>query len=152
MITDPPGNWTLGDRSVNRIGFGAMRLPQNDQAFAADAVPRDRDLGRDHLDLVNLRVQGPASTSEHFGVLAGLHEAGAGGDEHDEVLATARAHGASPPQVRLAWALRRGPHVLVIPTTGTPGRLEDNVAAGALRLTPDEPARLDAVHLASPER
>jgi len=47
------------------------------------------------------------------------------------------AHGASPVQVRLAWALSRGPHVLVIPGTGTPGHLEDNVAAGALRLTPD---------------
>jgi hypothetical protein len=31
-----------------------------------------------------------------------LREAGAGGDEHDEVLAAARAHGASPAQVRLA--------------------------------------------------
>jgi aryl-alcohol dehydrogenase-like predicted oxidoreductase len=37
------GTWTLGDRTVNRLGFGAMRLPQTGQAFAADAVPRDRD-------------------------------------------------------------------------------------------------------------
>jgi pyridoxine 4-dehydrogenase len=299
MITDLPATWTLGDRTVNRIGFGAMRLPQTGQAFAADAVPRDRDqaigvlrravelgvnhidtaafyfsrlrsanelinralapypddlviatkvgpardpagewlplarpeqlrgqveenlrqLGRDHLDLVNLRVSGPASISEHFGALAGLREAGlirhlgisnarpahlaqaqavapvvcvqnayglgyrreqdtfvdtcgeqgiayvpffaiagagreagAGGDEHEEVLAAARAHGASPAQVRLAWTLRRGPHVLVIPGTGTRGHLEDNVAAGTLRLTPDELTRLDAVHRASPER
>lgn len=43
MSTDLPGTWTLGDLTVNRIGFGAMRLPQNGQAFAADAVPRDRD-------------------------------------------------------------------------------------------------------------
>ena len=37
------GTWQLGDRTVNRIGFGAMRLPQHGQAFAPDARPRDRD-------------------------------------------------------------------------------------------------------------
>ena len=29
-----------------------------------------RQLGRDHLDVVNLRVQGPGSLAERFGVLA----------------------------------------------------------------------------------
>jgi len=37
------GTWRLGDLTVNRIGFGAMRLPQYGPAFAPDAVPRDRD-------------------------------------------------------------------------------------------------------------
>src|SRR5256714_10182582 len=55
------GTWTLGDLEVNRIGFGAMRLRQLGQAFAGDAVPRDRDqavavlrraveLGVNHVD------------------------------------------------------------------------------------------------------
>ncbi len=37
-----------------------------------------RQLGRDHLDVVNLRVNGPGTTSiaEHFGALAELREAG----------------------------------------------------------------------------
>ncbi|RSM36668.1 oxidoreductase [Amycolatopsis balhimycina DSM 5908] len=299
FAADTAGTWTLGDLTVNRIGFGAMRLPQQGQAFAPGAVPRDRDqaiavlrravelgvnhidtaafyfsslrsanelinralahypddlviatkvgpardssgewlpmatprqlrgqveenlrqLGRDHLDLVNLRVGGLDSITEHFAVLAGLRqaglirhlgisnarpehlaqaqavapvvcvqnayglgyrrnqdallvscgeqgvafvpffaiagagrEAGAGGDEPEEVLAIARAHGAGPVRVRLAWALHRGPHVLVIPGTGTPDHLEDNMAAGALRLTPDELARLDVVHRAAQER
>jgi pyridoxine 4-dehydrogenase len=35
-----------------------------------------RQLGRDHLDLVNLRAYPVDSIAEHFGVLAGLREAG----------------------------------------------------------------------------
>jgi pyridoxine 4-dehydrogenase len=36
------GSWKLGDLTVNRVGFGAMRLPQTGQAFSPDASPRDR--------------------------------------------------------------------------------------------------------------
>lgn len=295
------GTWTLGDLTVNRVGFGAMRLPQHGTAFAPDAVPRDRDsaiavlrkavelgvnhidtaafyfsrlrsanelinralapypdglviatkvgpgrapsgewlplatpdqlrgqveenarqLGLDHLDVVNLRLAGPlGSIGEHFGALADLRaagmirhlglsnvgpaqlaeaqaiapvacvqnayglgyragqddlvracgeqgvafvpffaiagagreagagagEGGEGGSEAGEVLAVAAAHDATPAQVRLAWALHRGPHVLVIPGTGTPDHLVENVAAGDLRLTADDLARLDALH------
>ena len=61
------------------------------------------------------------------------------------MLEVARAHGAGPAQVRLAWALQHGPHVLVIPGTGNPGHLAANVAAGALRLSADEMTRLDSV-------
>ena len=172
-----------------------------------------RQLGCDHLDVVNLRVM-PDMTSidEHFGALAELRQAGlirhlgvsgvtprqlaqaraiapvvcvqnrygigagaeahrfvdtcgeqgiafvpffaiagAGGGagataaENEEVLAVARAHGATAAQVRLAWTLHRGPHVLAIPGTGDPSHMADNVAAGALRLTPGEVARLTSV-------
>ncbi|MFG2352309.1 aldo/keto reductase [Streptomyces sp. NPDC048521] len=74
--------------------------------------------------------------------------AGEAGDQgattaHDDaVLSVARAHGASPAQVRIAWTLHQGPHVLAIPGTGNPGHLVENVAAGALRLTAEELARL----------
>jgi pyridoxine 4-dehydrogenase len=287
------GIWTLGDLVVNRMGFGAMRLPQTGRALAADAAPSDREraiavlrravelgvnhidtaafyfsplrsanelintalapypddlvivtkvgpsrdasghwadaatpgqlrgqveenlrqLGRDHLDVVNLRVMpSMASVAEHFGALAELRDAGlirhlgisgvtpgqlaeaqevapvvcvqnrygigaspeahdfldacgrqgvafvpffaiagrgggAGmtGSEHEEVHAVARAHGVTPAQVRLAWTLQRGPHVLAIPGTGDPGHLAANVAAGALRLTPDELTRLGSL-------
>jgi hypothetical protein len=43
----------------------------------------------------------------------------------------------------------RGPHVLVIPGTGDLDHLADNVAAGALRLTPEDLARLEVVHQAA---
>ena len=63
----------------------------------------------------------------------------------DEVLAVARAHGVTPAQVRLAWTLQQGPHVLAIPGTGNPDHLAENVAAGALRLSPGELDRLQSL-------
>ena len=286
------GTWTLGDLTVNRMGFGAMRLPQSGRAFAPGAAPGDRgraitvlhravelgvnhidtaafyfsslrsanelinaalapypddlvivtkvgpgrdpsgqwlpaarpdqlrgqveenlrQLGRDHLDVVNLRrMPSMESLAEHFGALAELRDAGlirhlgvsgvspeqlaeaqavapvvcvqnrygigaspeahafvdacgdqgvafvpfftiagqgggagATGAEHPEVLTVARDHGATAAQVRLAWTLQRGPHVLAIPGTGDPGHLAENMAAGALRLSPDELARLES--------
>ncbi|WP_214408478.1 oxidoreductase [Sphaerisporangium fuscum] len=288
------GTWKLGDMEINRIGFGAMRLPQYGAALTPDAVPRDRDeairvlrravelgvnhidtaafyfsplrsanelinralapypddlviatkvgpardlsgewqshattakelrgqveenlrqLGRDHLDVVNLRIVRPDSFAERFGALAELREAGlirhlgisnvrpeqlaeaqaiapvvcvqnmygigvrpeydefvracgeqgvafvpfyaiaatgreggTSGEESEEVLTVARAHGVSPAQVRIAWTLHRGPHVLAIPGTGDPGHLADNVAAGALRLSEDDLATLESLH------
>ncbi|MEU7336160.1 aldo/keto reductase [Streptomyces sp. NPDC007074] len=176
-----------------------------------------RQLGRDHLDVVNLRVppsRRTGSIAEHFGALAELRdaglirhlgvshvtagqlaearaiapvvcvqnpygigasaedtsllricgelglafvpffaiagagrEAGPGARDGETVRAVARAHQASVAQVRLAWTLRQGPHVLAIPGTGDPDHLAQNMAAGALRLTADESARL-----AAPER
>ncbi|MET7787152.1 aldo/keto reductase [Streptomyces sp900116325] len=284
------GSWKLGDLTVNRLGFGAMRLTQIGKAFSADSPSSDRSrstavlrraidlgvnhidtaafyfsplrsanelinralapypedlvittkvgpvrdasgawrtparpdelrgqveenlrqLGRDHLDVVNLRVMGQESVSEHFGALAELREAGLvrhlgvsgvtpehlaeaqaiapvvcvqnryGMDAHsaddddllracgemgvafvpffaiagagreqgaspggdDELLAVARAHGATVAQVRLAWTLHQGAHVLAIPGTGDPDHLTANVAAGALQLSRDELAGL----------
>lgn len=71
---------------------------------------------------------------------------GASGTDDEEVLAVAGAHGATPAQIRLAWTLRQGPHVLAIPGTGNPDHLAENVAAGAIRFTDEELARLDARH------
>ncbi|MFD7587837.1 aldo/keto reductase [Kitasatospora sp. NPDC059811] len=288
------GSWTLGDRTVHRIGFGTMRLPQTGRALVPDAVPRDREqavrvlrravelgvnhldtaafyfsplrsanelinralapyaddlviatkvgpgrgldgewvehartperlrgqveqnlrqLGRDHLDLVNLRIVGTDSIAERFGALAELRQAGlirhlglsnihphqlaeaqavapvvcvqnpygigaspeqdavlrlcgeqgiafvpfyaiagagresgTGGAEPAQVRAVAQARGVSPAQVRLAWTLHQGPHVLAIPGTGDLAHLEDNIAAGALRLSPEELALLQEAH------
>ncbi|MFE2211966.1 aldo/keto reductase [Streptomyces canus] len=82
-----------------------------------------------------------------FFAIAG--DAGAEGatTAHDEaVLAVARAHDATPAQVRLAWTLAQGPHVLAIPGTGNPDHLAENIAAGALRLTDDELDILNSLH------
>lgn len=169
-----------------------------------------RQLGRDHLDLVNLRVMPSVALAEHFGALADLRtaglirhlgvsnvtsaqladaravapvvcvqnpfglddrrstgllhecgelgiafvpfysiagkgrEVGATGDSDEQIAAVAGAHGVSAAQVRLAWTLRLGPHVLAIPGTGDPDHLTENVAAGALRLTEEEMALLNA--------
>src|SRR5579863_625814 len=56
-----------------------------------------------------------------------------------EVLSRiARAHGASPTQIALAWLLRRSPIMLPIPGTSSIEHLEQNVAAASLRLTDEE--------------
>lgn len=202
-------------------GFEPMGRPDELRGQVEENL---RQLGRDHLDVVNLRWgtamagQGrePESVAEHFGALADLREAGlvrhlgisnilpqqlteamgvapvvcvqnqygltsreddalvtlcgehgiafvpffsigaavpgaalggGGGDETGkaEVAAVARAHGVTEAQVRLAWTLHRGPHVLAIPGTSSVAHLEENVAAGTLRLSEDELAVLDGV-------
>jgi aryl-alcohol dehydrogenase-like predicted oxidoreductase len=57
----------------------------------------------------------------------------------------ARAHGASPTQVALAWLLRRSPVILPIPGTSSIGHLEQNVAAASLRLSDEEYQKLFSV-------
>ncbi|MFJ1757187.1 aldo/keto reductase [Kitasatospora sp. NPDC088134] len=288
------GTWRLGDLTVNRLGYGAMRLTGNGMMGNSDGAPIDRahavrllhiafdrgvnhvdtaafyfsplrsanelinraladrpdgevtvvtkvgpgrlpsgewqtmarpeelrgqveenlrQLGRDHLDVVNLRRNGPDvdDVSEHFGALAELRAAGLirhlglsncrpehvhqaravapvvcvqnsfgldnrrseelgvldlcrelgiafvpffavsgparegvpAGERDARVQAVAAAHGATPAQVRLAWTLHRGPHVLAIPGTTNPAHLAENLAAAALRLTPAELALLE---------
>jgi aryl-alcohol dehydrogenase-like predicted oxidoreductase len=77
-----------------------------------------------------------------FALTATGREAG-GVAANDAVLAIARAHGATPAQVRIAWTLHRGPHVLAIPGTGNPDHLAENVAAGTLRLSAGELGSLE---------
>ncbi|MFF7402983.1 MULTISPECIES: oxidoreductase [Streptomyces] len=80
-----------------------------------------------------------------FFAVSGLRREAAAGQEGDaRVRSVARAHDATPAQVRLAWTLHRGPHVLAIPGTTDPAHLTENIAAGALRLTEEELALLDA--------
>ena len=55
----------------------------------------------------------------------------------------AKAHGASPSQVALAWVLKRSPNMLPIPGTSQVSHLEDNVAAAQLELSDDEFQQLD---------
>lgn len=81
-----------------------------------------------------------------FYAVAGKSGPRAAADHHDTaVRAVAEAHGVSPAQVRLAWTLHQGPHVLAIPGTSNPDHLVENVAAGALRLTDEELRRLGAL-------
>jgi pyridoxine 4-dehydrogenase len=57
----------------------------------------------------------------------------------------AKAHGASPTQIALAWLLRRSPIMLPIPGTSSVEHLEQNVAAASLRLTEAEYEQLSGV-------
>jgi len=70
-----------------------------------------------------------------------------GGTNEPLVLeAVAKVYEATPAQVRLAWTLARGPHVLVIPGTGDPRHLAENMAAADLELSADDLRVLDAFH------
>jgi pyridoxine 4-dehydrogenase len=57
----------------------------------------------------------------------------------------AKAHGATPKQVALAWLLRRSPNMLPIPGTSSAEHLEENVAAASVRLMDEEYERLAGV-------
>jgi pyridoxine 4-dehydrogenase len=70
---------------------------------------------------------------------------GAGKVAGDVLERIARAHQATPMQVAVAWLLRRSPNMLPIPGTSSIEHLEQNVAAGALRLTDEEYQKLFAV-------
>jgi len=57
----------------------------------------------------------------------------------------AREAGASPAQVGLAWLLAHEPNIALIPGTASIHHLEENVAAGEVRLSVEQTARLDRV-------
>ncbi|MGK5442611.1 aldo/keto reductase [Micromonospora sp. URMC 105] len=202
---------------TTKVGFAydpatGLREDVTPAGLRAQVEENLRRLGRDHLDVVNLRIvkrPGRDSVAESFGVLAELRdaglirhlglsnvrldhldeaqavapvvcvqnsyaidnrgdqdallrecgsrgvayvpffalagtrrEAGAAAEHVTAVHAVARAHGVTPHQVRLAWTLHQGPHVLAIPGTGDEAHLAQNVAAGALRLSAEELAAL----------
>ena len=80
-----------------------------------------------------------------FAIAGDGREGGKQAGELEPVLAVASAHGATPAQVRLAWTLAQGNHVLAIPGTSRLTHLAENVAAGALRLTEEELALLGSL-------
>jgi aryl-alcohol dehydrogenase-like predicted oxidoreductase len=55
----------------------------------------------------------------------------------------AKAHGAAPSQVALAWTLRRSPVMLPIPGTSKVTHLEENVGAATVELSDEEIGALD---------
>ncbi|MEV7182140.1 aldo/keto reductase [Kitasatospora sp. NPDC093679] len=97
----------------------------------------------DETGLVDLCRELGIAFVPYFAVAGLRSEAGAAREQDARVLAVARAHGATPAQVRLAWTLHRGPHVLAIPGTRDRAHLAENIAAGSLRLTGADLALLD---------
>lgn len=62
----------------------------------------------------------------------------------DNVRKVAGEIGCTPAQAALAWLLARGHDILPIPGTKRVAYLEENAAAGAIRLTPEQVERLSA--------
>src|SRR3954452_953866 len=80
------------------------------------------DFGRVNDELVERCAAQGIAFVPYFALTGEGREAG-GLPVDDRVDAIAQAHGATPAQVRLAWALSRGPNVLVIPGTGSESHL-----------------------------
>jgi diketogulonate reductase-like aldo/keto reductase len=59
--------------------------------------------------------------------------------------AVARRLNVTPAQVAIAWGLRNG-NVISIPKAADPGHVRENAAAGAIELTSDDLAAIDAAH------
>ena len=71
---------------------------------------------------------------------------GGGSMEGQEVLQTvADRHGVTSRQVALSWLLHHADNILLIPGTSSVGHLEENMAVGAIRLTEQDMAELDAI-------
>jgi len=60
------------------------------------------------------------------------------------IAAIAQEKGCTPAQLVLAWLLAQGPDVIPIPGTKHEGRLDENLGALELRLTPQDVARISA--------
>jgi len=60
----------------------------------------------------------------------------------DEVEAIATEVGATPAQVALAWILAQGDHISPIPGTRRVTRVEENIAADEVVLSPEQIERL----------
>ncbi|NQX35722.1 aldo/keto reductase [Herbiconiux sp. VKM Ac-2851] len=70
----------------------------------------------------------------------------------DEVRAIGAEIGATPAQTALAWILTRGDDIAPIPGTRRVARVEENTAADAVSLTPEQVERLTALEPAAGAR
>jgi pyridoxine 4-dehydrogenase len=78
-------------------------------------------------------------TAEELAFLPWRPLDGGGLNSPGSVLAqVAERHGATPGQIALAWLLHRSPVMLPIPGTSSVAHLEENVAAAAINLSPEE--------------
>lgn len=68
---------------------------------------------------------------------------GNGSPKHDAIERIAKAHGATPSQIALAWLLAKSPAMLPIPGTSSIAHFDENIAAAEIVLTKDELAALE---------
>jgi aryl-alcohol dehydrogenase-like predicted oxidoreductase len=117
------------------------------QAIAPVVAVQNRygvGFGRVNDEILDLCGEQGIAFVPFFAVTGAGREVG-GVATDDAVLAIAREVGATPAQVRIAWTLSRGDHVLAIPGTGSLDHLAENVAAGDLDLSPEQLAVLDGL-------
>lgn len=117
--------------TVRELGIGFVAYSPLGRGFLTGQIKRFEDLASDDFRRYSPRFQG-----ENFQKNLELVK-------HVEEIAQAK--GVTPGQLALAWVLARGSDVVPIPGTKRRSYLEENVAAAAIELTPEELATLDAV-------
>jgi pyridoxine 4-dehydrogenase len=98
-------------------------------------------LNREHEDILKLCEQHNVVFIPYFPI-GGNQENGLAGEVLSRVAST---HSVTPRQVALAWLLAHSPVTLPIPGTSSIQHLEENVAAAAINLTPEDMAQLDSI-------
>ncbi|WP_369990586.1 aldo/keto reductase [Streptosporangium sp. 'caverna'] len=116
---------------LRELGIGLVAYSPLGRGFLTGAITADT-----RFEAGDFRASNPRFTGANFD--HNLHLA-------DQVKAIAADAGATPAQVALAWLLSRGDDIVPIPGTKRVTRLEENTAADALTLTPEQTTRLDAL-------
>ena len=121
---------------LEELGIGFVPFSPLGRGFLAGGI----DAGT-HFDANDFRHNIPRLSAEHRRANAGIVDVvrGIAGDLH-----------ATPAQVALAWLLARRPWIVPIPGTTKAHRLEENIVAAQLVLTPDDLADIDAALAAVP--
>jgi aryl-alcohol dehydrogenase-like predicted oxidoreductase len=116
-------------RQVTRsLGIGFVGYSPLGRGFLAGAI-------QDISQIDGRRAAHPRFQPENFAHNRGLV---------DRFEALAAEKGCKPSQLALAWMLAQGDDVVAIPGTRSIARLEENLGALQVTLTPDDLARLDA--------
>jgi aryl-alcohol dehydrogenase-like predicted oxidoreductase len=119
---------------LRELGIGLVAYSPLGRGFLTGALRSPADLEK--LDDSDFRKGHPRFTGENF--QRNLRLA-------DEVQKVADEAGATPAQVALAWLLAQGDDVVPIPGTKRVSRVEENTAADAVTLTPEQLAALTAL-------
>jgi aryl-alcohol dehydrogenase-like predicted oxidoreductase len=134
---------------IRHLGVSNIRLGHLHEARAIApvvAVQNRYSVGFGRVNDELLRVCGDLGIAfiPFFALTAESREAG-GVPDSGPVQEVADRHGATVAQVRLAWTLSRGDHVLAIPGTSSARHLEENLRAADLTLSPADLAVLDSL-------
>lgn len=92
---------------------------------------------RDDTNLLSACEKAGIAYVPYFPLGGGITDIGG-----DRIAQVAARHGATVPQIALAWLLAASPTTLAIPGTGSLTHLEENIAAGSITLTEEDLADL----------
>lgn len=132
---------------IGAIGLSGVRLETIRHALPAGIVCVQNAysvLARDDEELLRLCAAEGIAWVPFFPLGSGFPQYPKVADD-PVVRRIAGEVGATPAQVGLAWLLAHSPGILLIPGTASIPHLEENLAAGAVRLSDSQRAELDAI-------